>query len=599
MTNSGPPNTLHMDHGPAGRTVYLAWAITALASAVFCIVAALAMLSRDVQWRDKTPLNAPALTALKLELTKSPNDESIKQKIRELDLEIRSGYFTLVRFKRTGAWLIVLGMAIFLYSAKKAVEMRKQQPLPGPPRDPVETLLITSGRARVLTGSLTVVAMLGMLGLALSHRGRVPTTAVELEKLLAGDNTQKSDSPTEFASAGEYFSNWPRFLGPTGNAFTTNMCLPESVDPTNGVGICWQTTLDAPGFSSPIVWRERVFLTGGDANQRVVLCYNAASGELMWRQTVQNLAFNAGVEQEAFEGAGPAAASPATDGRHVYAIFGNGDLIAFKFDGSTAWSKNIGVPDNPYGHAQSLLVLGDKLIVPMDQSEAEKNRSKLLMLDGGTGKVLWEKTRSVPSSWATPIVIGVGASMQIVTLGGEWVISYDASSGAELWRVQCLAGEITPSPIFVAGHVLAISPNDRIVAIRPDGRGDVTKTHLAWVYEDNVPDIASPVGTDELVFMVSTPGVLTCLNAKTGAKLWEHDFEFEVNATPAIATSCVIVCGKKGHVVVVEAGPEFKELTRFKLNGEIYASPAFAGGRMFVRTTTTLYCIGAAAKSDQ
>jgi len=599
MSSSAPAGNETGNQPSAPSPLYIAWRTSAIASAVFCAVVALAMLVRDLTSRKEDPLNSHTLAALKQQLLASPNDESLKQKIRELDLQVRHDYFTVLRFKQTGAWLLVIGTAVFLYSARKAGRLRETPPLPGPAPDPAESHLRAAARARNTAGAAMVLLAIASLGLAIPHRSRVPATEAELERLLAGGAGTETNASEPLPTATEAAATWPRFLGPTGNAFATNVSIPDAIDPTNKVGVCWRTSVEVFGYSSPVVSGGRVFLTSGDETNRYVLCYDANSGELLWKRLVRDLPGSPQKQPEIPAGTGFAAPSPATDGQRVYAIFGNGDLAAFKFDGTLLWGKNMGVPDNPYGHAQSLLVWRDRLIVPMDQSEAAKNRSKLFMLEGATGKVIWEKTRPVPSSWATPIVIEAGGLTQIITLGGSWVISYNAVDGTELWRAECLSGEIAPSPIFAADLVFAISPNDRIIAIRPDGRGDVTKTHLAWSYDENIPDIPSPVSNGTFVFVVSTPGVVTCLDAKTGAKVWDHDFELEVNATPAIARDRIIIAGKKGRVVILQAGAELKELTQFDLGEEIFASPALVADKIYLRTAAALYCIGEARPNAQ
>jgi outer membrane protein assembly factor BamB len=172
-----------------------------------------------------------------------------------------------------------------------------------------------------------------------------------------------------------------------------------------------------------------------------------------------------------------------------------------------------------------------------------------------------------------------------------WVIAYSAADGTELWRVEGLDGEITPSPIFAAGLIFAVSPSEKVMAIRPDGQGDVTKTHVAWVVEDNVPDVTSPVGNGELVFTVTTSGLLTCLTAKEGKKQWEHDFEMEFHASPALAANHLYLFGQKGAAIVVEAAPQFKELCRTEMGDAFHASPAFAPGKIFLKGLTNLFCL--------
>jgi len=143
--------------------------------------------------------------------------------------------------------------------------------------------------------------------------------------------------------------------------------------------------------------------------------------------------------------------------------------------------------------------------------------------------------------------------------------------------------------------VVAVSPSEKVVAVRPDGQGDVTQTHVAWAYEENVPDIASPVSNGELVFTASSQGVVTCLALKDGKKQWDHDLEFEINASPVIAGDRLCVVGKKGVAVVLQAASAYREFGRFEFGEQVLASPALAGSRMFVRTANSLFCVGANA----
>jgi outer membrane protein assembly factor BamB len=154
-------------------------------------------------------------------------------------------------------------------------------------------------------------------------------------------------------------------------------------------------------------------------------------------------------------------------------------------------------------------------------------------------------------------------------------------------------GEITPSPVFAGGQVVVASPSDKLFSIRPDGIGDIAKTHVGWTNEDNVPDVTSPVSNGELVFTVTSSGMMTCVDAKDGKKQWEHDFEFECQASPTIVGNRVYLLGQKGTAVVVEAARQFKELFRTGMSDSFSASPAFAQDKIVFRGMTNLWCIGA------
>jgi outer membrane protein assembly factor BamB len=395
------------------------------------------------------------------------------------------------------------------------------------------------------------------------------------------------------APPAELRQNWPRFRGPGGAGVSHFTNIPASWDPKTGAGVSWKIPEPAFGFSSPIVWEGRVFFSGGNASKREVFCFDGKTGRVLWRQAVENVPGSA-TTAEVPESPGYCGPTMATDGRRLYVIFANGDCAALTLDGKPVWSKSFGALKNPYGYATSLATSGDRLIVQLDQGEPDEKKSKLYALDGATGKVIWESLRAVGSSWATPIVIEAAGKTQIITLAVPWVISYDAADGAELWRVEGLTGEITPSPVFAGGLIFAVSPSEKLLAIRPDGHGDVTKTHVAWTADDNVPDISSPVSNGELVFTLAGGGMLTCYDAKTGKKVWDHDFDMECHASPSLAGNKLYFFSIKGAAVVTEAGRDFKELFHTEMPDAFHASPAFAADRIFLRGVTNIWCLGPA-----
>jgi outer membrane protein assembly factor BamB len=392
---------------------------------------------------------------------------------------------------------------------------------------------------------------------------------------------------------GESQATWPRFRGPDGSGVYAGSGLPVSCDVAAGKNLAWTTEVPAAGFSSPVVWADRVFLSGGDMTKREVMCFDVASGMLLWQSAVPKAAPAASDDKnEVSDQWDMAASTVATDGRRVYAIFANGELAAFNFDGSAAWSKNLGVPKNQYGHAASLLTSQDRVIVQLDQGEADDHLSKLYAFDGATGAVAWQQARPVGASWATPITATVAGQPLVITLGNPWVIGYAAKDGAEVWRAECLDGEVTPSPVFAGVTLFVISPASKLQSIRPDGKGEVTQTHLGWMGEDGIPDITSPVSNGELVFVVDSSGVVTCYDAKTGRKQWEHDLEDEFRASPSLADGHLYLVSKKGTLVVLDAAREFHELARSSLGEEVSASPAFAPHKIIIRGTKHLICLG-------
>lgn len=403
----------------------------------------------------------------------------------------------------------------------------------------------------------------------------------------------------DLPSPEEYRANWARFRGPEGSGVSSKGNPPVTCDVEAGTNIAWSVEVPAEGFSSPVVWGDRVFLSGGDEMKREVMCFDAGSGKLLWERPVPKTEGSPAETPRVVEQCGMAAATPATDGRRVYAIYGNGDLAAFNFDGSLAWSKFIEVPKNPYGHAASLITWQDRVIVQFDQGEPDDKISKLYALDSATGAVVWQQARPVGASWSTPIVIDAAGQSQIITTAVPLVISYGAKDGAEVWRADCLDGLVTPSPLFMDRTLFIINPSNKLQTIRPDGHGDVTKTHLGWSAEDGIPDVTSPVSNGELIFLLDSSGWLSCYDAKNGKKLWGHDYADECNASPSIAGSRVYLVTKKGTLAVVAATRQFEELGQSALGEQVFATPAFAGNKIFIRGVKHLICIGqkgAAAK---
>ncbi len=388
-------------------------------------------------------------------------------------------------------------------------------------------------------------------------------------------------------------ANWPRFRGPGGAGVDTGADVPLTCDVKTGANIAWTAAVPAKGFSSPVVWGDRLLLSGGDKARCEVMCFDVRSGNLWWRSVVPKAVSGPVNANKLPDECDMAAATVATDGQRVYAIFASGDLAALDLDGHVVWSKSLGVPKNLYGHATSLLTWHDRVIVQFDQGTPADQLSKIYAFNCATGAVVWSQPRPVGASWATPIVIEVAGKSQIVALAAPWVISYSPQDGSEIWRANCLDGEVTPSPIFAAGTLYIVNPTIKLQAIRPDGRGDVTRTHLGWMAEDGIPELTSPVSDGNLVFVVTTAGVLTCYDAKDGRKQWEHDFDDECNASPSIVRGKLYLITKKGTLVVIEASRQFKELGRSELGEQVVASPAFAGGRMFVRGDKRLICITA------
>jgi outer membrane protein assembly factor BamB len=298
------------------------------------------------------------------------------------------------------------------------------------------------------------------------------------------------------------------------------------------------------------------------------------------------------------EATGYAASTPATDGRRVYAMFANGDIVAVDFAGQVSWSRSLGMPKNVYGHATSLAMYRDLVLVQFDQGTKQDKASKLLALKAESGETAWETPREVPNSWPTPLVIEHLGQPQIITAADPWVIAYAPADGKEIWRAKCLQADVGPSPTFADGTVFVANEFPGTAAIRPDGTGDVTGSHVLWEADVGSPDCCSPLATDQFLMVLASFGTLTCYNAKEGGEpLWEHDFDGgNFSSSPALVGKNVYLFDEDGKAYIVEpTAKECKPVSEAELGEECVTSPAFQEGRIYIRGKEHLFCIGSPA----
>lgn len=202
---------------------------------------------------------------------------------------------------------------------------------------------------------------------------------------------------------------------------------------------------------------------------------------------------------------------------------------------------------------------------------------QLHAFDTRTGNPHWATKRPVGGSWTTPTTLAVAGRTLVVTAGDPWLMAHDAATGTEVWRAKVLGGELAPSPVFAGGLIVAISPGHAFSAVKPDGTGDVTATHVAWKLEENVPDVPTPVVAGDLLITADAEGHVFCRELATGKAVWDHAFEMEFQASPLLAGNRIYLFAQPGNVFVFEAAREYRQLAAFEMGEEIYASPAVAG----------------------
>ena len=577
-------NDAHIEAPPARDPRFRPAAATAVVAAALMVIVGALLIHNFLQIHGADLRDSDQLADLKASLFARPGDEKLKQQIRTLDLALRQEYFARRRFAAVGTWLLLADLAVLALALKFAVGLWRPPAAPAMrPYDP-DRQIRAAGRARWALAAAGAAVICAAAGVALLHRP-VPAGKVQM-------------AATAPSPADESGKHWPCFRGPAGAGVSAHANVPTSWDGRSGKGILWKSPVPLPGKNSPILWGDRVFLTGADNEQRELYCFDARTGALLWRRDVKTDGSPVAVP-EGIDDTGLAAPTAATDGQRVYAIFANGDLGCFDFAGKEVWAKSLGIPENIYGYASSLATWRNLLLIQFDQDEPDAGKSELIALDGATGKPVWVSPRPVGNSWTSPAVIDTGKGQQIITCSLPWVIAYDPAKGTEIWRVDCLFGDVAPSPVYGAGMVFAVNTGAVLAAIRTDGRGNVTKTHVVWQVEEGLPDICSPLTDGRRVYLLTTDGLLTCYAAADGKKLYEQDLEATFNASPSLIGDRVLLLSNEGVAFFIAAADTYKLLGKAELGEDCCACPAFADGRIFLRGNKHLYCIGGKTVSPQ
>jgi len=520
------------------------------------------------------------LTALKQQLLNQPDNETLIQTIREQDRDYRADKLRQLDFSGLGSLMLLISVIVTIGALKWQTHLKGINPEPS-----LEFEEPHKGRRLRESRFALGVLVLLLIGMALLFDQQTPSGwIIQLE-------TGMLEEP-DYAAPEELADNWNRFRGFGGDGVTSITDVPAKWDGASGEGILWKTPLPLPGYNSPIAWQDRVFLSGANSEKRVVYCFDASTGSILWTGDVPTAPMG-DKKLEVMEDTGYAASTMATDGVRVYVIFASGDLAAFDFNGRLLWHESLGIPESLYGHASSLEVWQDRVLVQYDQGSAEDGKSRLYAFEGTTGNLVWEAKRPVPNSWTSPILVKVDNEYRLITVGDPWVIAYDPNDGKEIWRADCVKGDVGASPILAGKLVIAIAPDLYNVAIRTGGTGDISGTHIAWENDDVGPTIVSPVADSNRVCYLDSYGTLYVVNTKDGKLIYEHDYEESVNASPALIAGKLYVLSLDGTMFIGTPGEEeFTLETSNALGEECFASPAFMPGRIYIRGEEHLYCIG-------
>ena len=389
--------------------------------------------------------------------------------------------------------------------------------------------------------------------------------------------------------------NWPSWRGPRGDGTSTEKDVPTKWSATEN--IAWKTALPGAGHASPIVWEDRVFTVAAlpQSQERVLLCLDRLTGKILWQQTVLTAQLEPKHAENSY-----ASSTPATDGEKVFVSFLDGSNVvaaAYDFSGKQLWLVRPGTHKSQWGFCSPPQLFGDKLILDCDSKGGENFLVALAPADGHT---IWKTPRDQPTqSYGTPLIRNMAGRDQIVLGGDATVSSYDPADGKRIWFANGPASDYIASPVYneKAGLLLADSswPKHVLLAIKPDGAGDVTATKVAWTSADGAPYIPSAIAVDDYFFTSAASKSNYCFEAATGKILWQEPMGLH-HASPLLANGLLYFLNDEGVMNVVKAGPKFERVARNELGEKTYALPAISHGQIFVRGFQNLYCIGPAAK---
>ncbi|MFC1725571.1 PQQ-binding-like beta-propeller repeat protein [candidate division KSB1 bacterium] len=563
-----------MEKNNKTRLWYAAARSAALIAASFAVILSILLIANYIQTKATDPLNSKAINQLMLQLQDNQNDETIKEQIRALDLLARKAYFTNQWQIRTGGFLLFSFILIFIISLKYMSSLKARLPDLNENYEPEKMW-----ENKLLSRKYIIFCGLGVFVLAL-----IAGVLTENELLRIGIENDKSvNAEASFPSIDEIRNNWPNFRGPEGIGIAYNTDLPTKWDGKSGENILWKTEIPVEGYNSPIIWGKKIFLSGSNRKTQVVFCLDADSGTILWQAELNDIPGTPENKPRNTDDTGYAAPTMATDGTRIFVIFGTGDVACLDFEGNRIWVKNLGVPDNHYGHSSSLITYRDLLLVQYDQNTG----GRLIALNTKTGDLVYDEIRSSGISWASPILVNTGNRYELILNSNPNVISYDPGTGRELWKFECMMGEVAPSLAYDDGIVFAVNEYARLAAVKLDAA-----PVLLWESDDDLSEVSSPLAAKGLVFVAASYGTVSCFDGKTGERYWYQDFIDGFYSSPILAGNNVCLIDMKGVMHIFEAEKEFKLVNKCELGEGAVAVPVFMHDRIYIRGFRNLYCIG-------
>jgi outer membrane protein assembly factor BamB len=544
-------------------------------AAVFTVIVALTMIFSLAQLKIINPLDSPALLSLKEQYDRDPANAAVAEQVRAMDLMARKAYFSSRWQVEAGSYLLLAGAIVFILCQRLLAGNEKLVPVI--PKVRTEQMVRQGRNRKYLTFAASFIFVIA-IGASFMLRGALPGTGAKAEK--------RSRNAEAKAAAAVAFkpdaTNFPFFRGQDSRGIAGGSDYPVEWNGTENKNIAWKTSIPKHGQNSPVIWNDKIFLTGSDEKNCEVYCIDKKSGKILWTGAASGIPGEPDEIPEMDHDAGLASSTVAVDKKNVCAVFANGNLICFDHDGKLKWAKNIGLPENIYGYASSLLMYDGLLILQYDSDE----KVSLMGIDPESGETRWETPRTGRPVWSSPVLANFAGEPQVIINGNPMVSAYDPVTGKELWSIEAMSGDVAPSVAVNTTMAYAVSDYVKLAAIKPG-------TVATIVWEDNMytPDVSSPVANDEYLFLATGVGDVVCYSAHTGDTLWTHYFTEQFYASPMIAGDKLYVLDRSGVMHIMEAGPQFKLLADSPIGERSDCTPAFSDKKIYIRGKENLYCI--------
>lgn len=383
--------------------------------------------------------------------------------------------------------------------------------------------------------------------------------------------------------------NWPNWRGPNGDGTSSETNLPTQWDAEKNV--IWKSEVPGAGYSSPVIWGDKLFLTAAllEMQERILLCYDANSGKLLWQKTVLKTTLEGKHNDNSY-----ASGTPATDGKTIYLSFLDGEdvvVYAYDFYGNKIWEQRPGKFSSPHGYSCSPAIYKDKVIINGNSLGA----SFLAALNKTDGKLVWKVNQDNPAhSFSTPIFREMAGKMQMIFGGNKQITSYNPDDGSVYWYINGPSEDFCSTPVYnKKSDLVLISsawPQRILMAIKPDGSGDVSKNKVLWQTKEGAFYVPSPVCTDDYLFSTMTNGKVYCTEIATGKILWSETLGKQY-PSPVLAGGLVYMPNDEGVITVIKPGPTFDVVSKNPIGERMNASPAISKGRIYLRGDKHLFCI--------